>query len=273
MGNLPEPRTEEGRAALQAIVREPARALLAFDFDGTLAPIVEDPALARAHPDAVPALARLAGRVAGVAIVTGRPAAVAVKLGGFEAHPELAGLVVLGAYGAERWDAATGELSAPPPHRGIAGARLEAAAQARRTGAHLEDKGNALALHTRRAPDPEAAFDALREPMERMAANWGLVLEPGRQVLELRPPGMDKGAALTALVGERNAGAVLYAGDDLGDLAAFSAVAELRTGGVPGLRVCSGSDEVARLAEATDLTVPGPAGLVDFLRRLADALG
>ncbi|MDT0323535.1 trehalose-phosphatase [Streptomyces millisiae] len=273
MGNLPEPRTDEGRAGLRAIVGAPARALLAFDFDGTLAPIVEDPALARAHPDAVPALARLAGRVAAVAIVTGRPAEVAVRLGGFEAHPELAGLVVLGAYGAERWEAATGELSVPPPHPGIAAARLEVHAWARRTGAHLEDKGNALALHTRRAPDPDGAFAALREPMDRVAASRGLVVEPGRQVLELRPPGMDKGAALTALVREKNAGAVLYAGDDLGDLAAFEAVATLRASDVPGLRVCSGSAEVPRLAEATDLTVPGPAGLAAFLGELADAMG
>ncbi|TDC23713.1 trehalose-phosphatase [Streptomyces sp. 8K308] len=273
MGNLPEPRTDEGRAGLRAIVGAPTRALLAFDFDGTLAPIVEDPALATAHPDALPALARLAGRVAAVAIVTGRPAGVAVRLGGFEAHPELAGLVVLGAYGAERWEAATGELSVPPPHPGIAAVRLELAALARRAGAHLEDKGNALALHTRRAPDPDGAFAALRGRLTELAAGHGLVLEPGRQVLELRPPGMDKGAALTALVGERDAGAVLYAGDDLGDLAAFEAVAKLRDSGVPGLRVCSGSAEVPQLADATDLTVPGPAGLAAFLGELAEAMG
>ncbi len=52
-------------------------------------------------------------------------------------------------------------------------------------------------------------------------------------VLELRPPGMDKGVALTAYVRETGAGAVLYAGDDLGDLPAFAAVEKLRSDGTP----------------------------------------
>ena len=53
LGGLPVPRTEEGRAGLAAIRHEPATALIATDFDGTLAPIVADPQEARAHPGAV----------------------------------------------------------------------------------------------------------------------------------------------------------------------------------------------------------------------------
>ncbi|MEO3750722.1 trehalose-phosphatase [Streptomyces sp. B6B3] len=269
---LPVPRTSAGREGLAALLADPERALVAADFDGTLAPIVPDPAQARAHPDAVPALGRLAGRVGTVAVVTGRPADVVVRLGGLDGHPELAGLTVLGAYGAERWDAATGELHKPPPHPGIATARAELPGILGRTGASVEDKGGALAVHTRRAPDPAGAFAELREPLAGLAARLDLALEPGRMVLELRPPGMDKGEALTALVRETGARSVLYAGDDLGDLAAFEAVAALRGSGIPGLRLCSGSEEVAELTAATDLTVDGPAGVAAFLTTLAECL-
>ncbi len=113
--SLPTPATPAGRDGLDAILTAPGRAVLAFDFDGTLAPIVPDPDQARAHPDAVPALAAIAPRVAAVAVVTGRPADVAVRYGGFAEVPGLEHLVVLGHYGAERWDARTGTVEAPAP--------------------------------------------------------------------------------------------------------------------------------------------------------------
>ncbi|MFK0169123.1 trehalose-phosphatase [Streptomyces sp. NPDC090306] len=275
---LPEPATRAGRDGLAAVLAHPAGAVVALDFDGTLAPIVPDPEQARAHPDAVPALAALAPKLASVAVVTGRPADVAVRHGGFAEVPGLEHLVVLGHYGAERWDAVTNTVTAPEPHPGVAAVRaelpavLEAAGAAE--GAWVEEKGGrAVAVHTRRAPDPQAAFEALRGPLGALAARHGLIVEPGRMVLELRPPGMDKGVALTEYVRETGARAVLYAGDDLGDLPAFAAVEKLRSEGVPGLLVCSGTSEVAELAERADLVVDGPAGVVALLSALASRLG
>uniref|UniRef100_UPI002603AF5D trehalose-phosphatase n=1 Tax=Trebonia sp. TaxID=2767075 RepID=UPI002603AF5D len=131
---------------------------------------------------------------------------------------------------------------------------------------------NALAVHTRQAPDPEAALARLREPLAALAAEVGLTLEPGRLVLELRPPGTDKGAALRALAAERGARSVLFCGDDLGDLTAFAAVRALRADGVPGCTVCSRSAESPRVAAAADLVVDGPAGVVGLLGALADAV-
>jgi trehalose 6-phosphate phosphatase len=268
--DLPEPATEQGRDGLRALLARPGGAVVALDFDGTLAPIVADPRQARAHPDAVPALTALAPKVAAVAVITGRPAEVAVRYGGFADAPGLDHLVVLGHYGAERWDAASGEITAPDPHPGVAEVRAALPGiLAGFEGAWIEDKGFAVAVHTRRAADPQAAFDALRAPLAGLAARHGLIVEPGRMVLELRPPGMDKGVALKRYVRETGAGAVLYAGDDLGDLPAYAAVDELRADGTPGLLVCSGSDEVTELRERADLVVDGPRGVVHLLRTLA----
>ncbi|MCF1598080.1 trehalose-phosphatase [Streptomyces muensis] len=273
---LPTPTTEPGRAGLAAILGHPARALIALDFDGTLAPIVPDPEKARPHPDAIPALTALAPKVAAVAVITGRPAETAVRYGGFADTPGLEHLVVLGHYGAERWDAATGEVTAPAPHPGIAAIRAELPALLDgigTTGTWTEDKGHAIAVHTRRAPDPQGTFDTLRAPLTDLATRNGLVVEPGRMVLELRPPGMDKGKALRDYVRDLGAESVLYAGDDLGDLPAYAAVAELRSDGTPGLLVCSGSEEVTELSEKADVVVDGPEGVVRLLQAIARQAG
>ncbi|MGA5123593.1 trehalose-phosphatase [Streptomyces pseudogriseolus] len=275
-GALPTPTTQAGRDGLDALLARPGKALIGLDFDGTLAPIVPDPEQARAHPDAVPALAALAPKVASVAVVTGRPPGVAVRHGGFAGVPGLEHLVVLGHYGAERWEAVTGSVTAPAPHPGVAAARAELPGLLDRVGAWqgtwIEEKGRAVAVHTRRASDPQAAFEALREPLTDLATRHGLVVEPGRMVLELRPPGMDKGVALLRYARDIGAESVLYAGDDLGDLAAFTAVDKLRGSGVPGVLVCSGSEEVTELRERADLVVDGPSGVVGLLRALAERL-
>ncbi|MFI9204889.1 trehalose-phosphatase [Streptomyces sp. NPDC053048] len=274
---LPEPVTAAGRDGLAALLARPADAVIALDFDGTLAEIVPDPERARAHPGAVPALSRLAPRLRSVAVITGRPAGVAVRLGGFAGVAGLEHLVVLGHYGAERWDAVTGTVRAPAPHPGVAAVQGELPGVLDASGAWhgtwVEDKGRAIAVHTRRADDPQAAFDALRGPLGDLAARHGLIVEPGRLVLELRPPGMDKGVALAQYVREVGAGSVLYAGDDLGDLAAYAAVEKLRAEGLPGTLVCSGSAEVAALAERADLVVDGPAGVVGLVEGLAEKTG
>ncbi|MFG2579363.1 trehalose-phosphatase [Streptomyces malaysiensis] len=275
--SLPVPITSAGREGLAALLERPGRAVVGFDFDGTLAEIVPDPDQARAHPGAVPALSRLAPKVRSAAVITGRPAEVAVRYGGFAGAEGLDGLVVLGLYGAERWDAASGALQAPEPHPGVAAVQAELPAVLEEHGASqgtwIEDKGRAVAVHTRRAEDPQATFERLRAPLHALAERHGLIVEPGRLVLELRPPGMDKGVALTEYVRRTGAETVLYAGDDLGDLAAFAAVERLRAEGVPGVLVCSGSTEVTELAKRADLVVDGPAGVVELLSALADAVG
>ena len=230
-----------------------------------------DPDAVRVDPAAVAGLAALGPLVGRLAIVTGRPPRVVVERGRMAGVPGLESLVVLGHYGLVRWDAATARMSAPDPHPGVQEARAELPSLLTRAGepdAWIEDKGSAVAVHTRRTPDPSASLVRLEQPLRDLARRCGLVVEPGRLVLELRPPGVDKGAAVRALAREIAPSAVLFAGDDLGDLAAFDAVDDLRADGIPGLLVCSGSDEVTEVAARADLVVDGPAGVADLLAAL-----
>ena len=264
--SLPEPSTARGTSALQALLSQPSRALIALDYDGTLAPVVDRPEDAVPEPGALDAVTRLSARVGQLVLVSGRAAEVVVALGGFA---EVKGLVVLGQYGAERWSA--GHLTAERPLPGIALAREQLPPLLVAEGGELEDKGLSLVVHTRRARDPGGALVRLYAPVADLAATAGLEVHTGRLVLELRPPGHDKGRALRRFLRDRSA--VLFAGDDRGDLAAFDEVDRQRAAGVSGLLVCSDSDEGPdELRARADLVVAGPPGVVALLRSLAEAL-
>ena len=258
-----EPRTPQGRVGLAAL-RDLAGALIALDYDGSLAPIVARPQDAVPEPGAVEALAVLGPKVRRLALITGRAADVVVELGGLQHVPHM---VVLGQYGVQRWEA--GRLEQEPPLPGLARARAELATLiAQEPGLSVEDKGRSLVVHGRQAD--EQALARVQPRVLAVSTAAGLELHPGRRVLELRPPGHDKGRALLTLA--VGCTAVLYAGDDVGDLPAYDAVDRLRREGTPGLLVCSDSDEAPpELRTRADLVVPGPAGVVALLRELAQA--
>ena len=258
------------------LVTVASRVVVGLDFDGTLAPIVDDPAHAHIHPDAPGVLEELAGRVAAVAVVTGRPARQALALGGLDEVGRAIGdagreLYVFGQYGSERWSSVDSRIVSPRPPRGLfafLGALPGILRRADADGAHVEEKGLAIAVHTRRLPDPEAAYDALLPRLQELAERHGMTVEPGRHVIEARAPGMDKGQVVRRLMSELDAGGFLFAGDDLGDLEAFDAVEELREQGVPTLLVCSLSEEESALANRADVLVDGPEGVLELLRTL-----
>jgi trehalose 6-phosphate phosphatase len=267
--------TDNGRAGWEAILADPAGAVIASDFDGTLSPLVPDPASSRPAAGALDALARLSRSAGQVAIVTGRPAQVATELSGVSGYPGQERLVVLGLYGLERWDAATATVTTDEVPAGVSAARERLPGVLRSAGqpeAFIEDKGSSLAVHTRRLPEPEPAWQALRQPLATLADDTGLRLEPGNLVLELRPPGVDKGLAMRRLIESTGARSVLYAGDDLGDLAAFRAIEELRAEGVPAVLVAARSSGVAELVDAADVAVDDAEGVVTVLTALADAI-
>ena len=174
--SLPVPRTDAGRAGLAALRSGPHEALIALDYDGTLAPIVTDPARAYPAPGALAVLAGLAAAFGSLAVVTGRPAAVAVELGRFAGAP--------GSAGSSCWasTAPTAGTRAPvasgprrrtraSPPRGRSFPAFQAArarAGPRLDGVAVEDKGASLAVHTRRAADPGSATEELRRsPVSR----------------------------------------------------------------------------------------------------------
>lgn len=255
------------------VLDDPGATLLGLDFDGTLAPIVDDPLRARIHPGSLIALQRLGSVLGQIAVVTGRPVEQARHLGHFDDGRGLERLVICGQYGAERWDAATGKTILPERPDSIVELtrRLPAVLAEHGAGAaRVEDKGIALAVHTRgMAP---GLLDSLLEPLEKLARELGLTVEPGREVAELRAPGTDKGRTLTELVMARDARNVVYVGDDLGDLPAYDAVDRLRQQDRFGFLVCSASDEQPALVPRADLVLDGPEGVAGWLTVLADAL-
>lgn len=253
------------------VVADPSGTLLALDFDGTLAHIVDDPTEAYAHTRSVKALERLGTVLGQVAIVTGRPVDQALHLGGFEGLDGLDGLVIYGQYGAERWDARDGHKDRAQRPESIARlAELLPGWLAERDASHvrIEDKGLAIAVHTRGVAP--ALLDTLGGPLAELAESLGLTVEPGRQVVELRAAGCDKGDAVRALVESSGARHVVFAGDDLGDLPAFDAVDALRKDGIGGLLICSASAEQDALVARADLVLDGPDEVAAWLEELAD---
>ena len=271
--------SEDARGAYAAVVDVLDATVVALDFDGTLAPMVDDPESARLHPDAADALLDLAGVVRAVAVITGRPARQAIAMGdldalGLDMLERGAELFVFGQYGNERWSSTERRIRSPRPPAGLASFERELPGVLRRAGAsdaYIEEKGLAVAVHTRRMADPEAAFERISQPLMALAERHRLTVEPGRNVLEVRSAHMHKGHALRAFVAEQKAAGVVFGGDDLGDVEAFEAVRELRAEGLPGLVVCAASTEQPDLVELADVVVDGPAGTVELLRALVTA--
>src|SRR5690606_12146929 len=256
--------TDAGREALKAIIADPEGTLIALDFDGTIAPIVDDPETAVADPDAVAALSRLGPLVKAIVVITGRPSRTAVRLGRFAEQAGLDRMIVLGQYGVERWDAAEDRYSGQPEPPEIGQVERELPAMLAELGlpeARIEHKGRAIGVHTRELPDPAAAFTTLLPALGELAIKYGLRLEPGKFVLEIRASGSDKGDAFRSIVAETKARQTVFIGDDLGDLPAFDAVRDLRDQGTPGLLICSASHEEDALTDHADLVASGPPGV------------
>jgi trehalose 6-phosphate phosphatase len=273
---LPIPATDAGRLGLAAFLAEPSQALAALDYDGTLSLITRRPEEASPAPGALEALRLLADRVGSVVLITGRPIDQLLQLTGLSGDPAGAKLTVLAQYGLQRWDGHSGQITSPEALPGVEGARRELAALLAEAstpeGVTVEDKGQALVLHTRQSAEPAANLEALTGRVSDIAVRAGLEPHPARNALELRPPGYEKGGALRSFTAETGAKSVLFIGDDVGDLPAFAALHDLRAEGIPALGVVSDAPEVSGLREQADLLVDGPAGVVEFLHQLADQL-
>jgi len=225
-----------------------------FDFDGTLSEIVARPELARAAPGVRAALARLAQSDPLVAVVSGRPTQQLRELVG------VSGVALVGMYGLS--DGGRERVRVKAAYKDVE----RAAALA--PGAWVEDKGASLAVHYREAADRAGAERVLPAALRRVADTHSLSVLRGKMVIELvggEVPG--KGAVVRGLVGTSGVDGCLYAGDDLADLDAFTALEGLAE--AAPVKVAVRSEETPReLITRADLVVERPAGLV----RLVSAL-
>ena len=230
------------------------------DFDGTLAPIVDDPATSRALEGAVDVLADLARRYRRVGVISGRPGSfLAAQLGG-------RGLLLSGLYGLETVD--DDGVHATDEAEGWRDAVEEVVSRAEAElgqGADIERKGLSITIHYRNDPSRQSDVEAWTA---EAADSSGLVVHTARMSVELRPP-VESGKGMVLAEAAAGLGAACFLGDDRGDLDAFDALDRLAAGGASVVRVAVTSPEAPpELLDRADLVVEGPEGAVDVLRAL-----
>lgn len=248
---------DEARRLLE---RDPADTALLFDFDGTLAPIVDDPAAAIAAPGAIDVLVGLSRRYARVAAVSGRPRSFLVSQ-----LPELIDLS--GLYGLEtRIAGAERDHPEAESWRAVVAAVAGEAEAALPDGVTVEPKGLSMTVHFRRRPEHEQTVATWAS---EVGGRTGLEVRAAKASFELHPPvESDKGTSVVELAGDCHT--VAYFGDDLGDLPAFAALGRLALDGRSTVGVAVGGVELPdAVAQAADLVVADPTELVELLQTLA----
>jgi trehalose 6-phosphate phosphatase len=211
-------------------------------------------------PEANGLLGRLSERLAIVAVISGRPLSYLMTHLAGAGRTELVGL-----YGLERTSQAGIRATEGDEWRLVVESVAAKAETDAPTGVVVERKGLTVTLHYRSAPQN-------RDWVERFAAtvtrSTGLAAHSGKMSVELRPPvRTDKGTVVAELASGLDA--VMFVGDDIGDIPAFTELSGLANVGVKTLSIAVLTDETApEVTEAADATVEGPAGVVDLLRLL-----
>jgi trehalose 6-phosphate phosphatase len=273
-GSAEEGGVEDARlgAALAPLRDHADRSAVLTDVDGTIAPITTDPAEATVPEGTRRLLRLLAERYSLVGCLSGRRALDARRVVGLDE------LAYSGNHGFElllpgdtdvRPDPSLDghEEDAPRFVGGLDRSELE------RVGIRTEDKGAIVALHWRGAAN-ETAAESLAQEIASEAEWEGLVPHRGRKVLEIRPNvAINKGIAVAALIPARPIDHALYGGDDRTDVDAFAALRTLHEDGELETALCiavSSDESPPEVAEAADLTVPGPEGFVRVLEALGE---
>jgi trehalose 6-phosphate phosphatase len=253
-------------ATVARLTHRPRDTAVLVDFDGSLARIVDHPDDARPLPAAVAVLRDLVEVMGRVAVVSGRPVDF------LAAHVPIPGLSLVGQYGLDSFIDGVRLLD---PRVAPYTASIEAAAAAaeeRLPGIFVERKGGvSVTLHWRTASERAAEVQAVAADL---AARYGLdAPKRGRKAVELRPPvPVDKGTAVERLIEGFRVGS--FAGDDLGDVPAFAALARATGDGrlEESVRIGVLSPEAPpELRDEVDTVVDGPDGLVALFEAVVAA--
>ena len=235
-----------------------------MDYDGTLAPIVDDPAEASPLPAVLPLLRELVLRTRLLAVISGRDTSQLYR------WLPLPGLLLVGNHGLEERREGRSVLI---PEAAAFADRLERAAASIEGDdlpqpARLERKAATLAVHYRGTDDVQAVRERLRDRLEKVARSTGLRLHAGRMVWELRPLiEVDKGTVISRLITASGARHTVYAGDDLTDRAAFRVLARRPAEERLAVGVRSSEAPPETFAEC-DLVVDGVPDVARLLGRL-----
>jgi len=239
------------------------------DIDGTLAPIVRDPAAAAISRRAKDLLERLIAKGAKVALVSGREIAAARRIAPLE------GAVYAGNHGLQVWiDDHEEVMEAVERFVGLARDLLASIGRVPHPGVEVEDKGPVLAFHYRNASEEALARTAILRALEQTPGAESFGIYEGRKVIELRPPlEINKGTAVVQLAQRLGVRSAIAIGDDLTDVDMFRGVVLLRGMGIPGATVAVLSDEAPPgLLDATDYYVNGVGGVEWLLGEILRAL-
>ncbi len=246
----------ELRRALVQLARSP-RLLVACDYDGTLAPIVEDPNLALPRRESVAALRLLAGLPdTTVAVISGRALRDLATLSRLPAEVHL-----VGSHGSE-FDA--GFVHGLEPAVVALRQRLHeelVRLTADREGVSLEVKPASVAVHVRRAL-PDVAEQVVSEVLAGPCTWEGVQVTQGKAVVELAVVQTDKGRALDVLRHQVGAAAAVFLGDDVTDEKVFARL----TGPDLGVKVGSGESLADYRVQSTEDVAMTLAFLVEERR-------
>ena len=231
---------------------QPGEVILVTDFDGTLAEVVQDPAAARARPEALEALEQLVRLLADVIVLSSRTPAQLENL------VPMSGVRLIGDSGLAIPRKAQKEAL---DHFNADVSRL----LERIPGAWLEVKPASTAVHFRNTDLSGEQMISLLQPLLDGAR---LEAALGRKVIEVHAPKAGKGSALAALLPGEDPGGVVCFGDDENDRSMFEYISSLD---IPHMCIGVWSPEAPpNLFDRCDLVVPGPAGATAVLQEIVE---
>jgi trehalose 6-phosphate phosphatase len=259
--------------AIDRLATHASSAGLFFDFDGVLSPIQDDPEAVQPLPGVNEILQDLARRVSTVAVLSSRPASFL-----WERFANVHGVEISGLYGLEKIDSA-GNVEVAEDAKVWLNKMKDVLAAARdrfersENAIRVEDKKLSVALHYRTSPHLKSEVEGWADVA---SSTWGVAIQRGRQVIELKPElkiKIDKGSTLSQWA--ESLSTSWYCGDDLGDIPALLYIRDrkLRDASFSGLTIGVGNDTIVdEVFQTVDIFMESPETLRDLLRLTLNAL-